>query len=178
MRNLNPYRIQLDKIRIARGGFTDDLKDKIISSSKDYCQSLDDDLPISSGWLSAESILNDFLYGKPFPPVENSAKHWYVVELLCNGFGKTLPDDAWKNASLDDFYDYDEFRMYFLGMDPLVRVPSPESYPLVFTIENKNLEKAKLLLDKSPHSDAEKNQFIDWVQSALDNDQDLILFSY
>lgn len=178
MRNLNVYRIQLEKIRKARVGFSNDLKDKIITSSEKYCRSLDDDLPINSGWLPAETILKDFIDGKPFTTGHNSAKHWYVVELLCNGFGKELPNDSWKNSSVDDFYKYDEFRMYFLGMDELVRVPSPETNPLVFTIENKNLEKAKLHIDKSPHSNAKKNQFIDWVQSAMDNEQDLILFRY
>lgn len=178
MRNLNAYCLQLEKIRTGRGGFSNDLKDKILKSSEEYCRSLDDDLPIDSGWLPAGAILKDFIDGKPFTTGHNSAKHWYVVELLCNGFGKELPNDDWRNSSVDDFYKYDEFRMYFLGMDELVRLASPETNPLVFTIENKNLETAKLHIDNSSHSDAEKNQFIDWVQVAMDNGQDLILFRY
>lgn len=178
MKYFNAYRIQLAKIRTARGGFSNDLKDKIVTTSEEYCRSLDDDLPIDSGWLPAKTILQDFIDGKPFTTGHNSAKHWYVVELLCNGFGKELPTDGWNYSSVDDFYQYDEFRMYFLGMDELVRLPSPETNPLVFTIENKNLEQAKLHIDNSPHSNAEKNQFIDWVQAAMDQEQDLILFRY
>lgn len=177
-KTLNVYRIHLGKIRTGRGDFSDDLKEKILSSSKDYCLSLDDDLPINDGWLPAATILKDFIDGKPFETGRNSAKHWYVVELLCNGFGTEMPNDAWTNTSVDDFYQYDEFRMYYLGMEDKVRLKSPESNPLAFTIENKNLEKAKLLIDKSAHSAAEKNQFIGWVQSAMDNEQDLVLFRY
>ncbi len=178
MKNLNVYRIHLSKIRTVRGGVDNDVKQKILSSSKEYCHSLNDDLPINLGWLPAETILKDFIDGKPFTTGHNSAKHWYVVELLCNGFGKELSCNNCGNWSVDDFYDYEEFRMYFLGMHDLVRLPSPEAYPLVFTIENKNLEKAKLKIDNSDHSDLEKNQFIDWVQSAMDHEQDLILFYY
>lgn len=178
MKTLNAYAIDLAKLHKARGGFSYELKDKIMTHSKEYCRSLDEDLPLDSGWLPAASILENFLEGKPFETVRNSAKHWYVVELLCNGLGKELLNDNWRNPEIDDFYTYDEFRMYFLGMDELVRIPSPMTNPAVFTIENHNLEKAKLYIDHSSHSDAKKNQFNDWVQTALDNDQDLILFRY
>lgn len=178
MKQVNLYRIQLEKIRQARGTFSDDLKEKILTSSKTYCSSLDNDLPLKWGWLDAETILKDFLDGKPFADIPDTAKHWYVVELLCNGFGKELPADTWQHTSLADLYDYDEFRMYFLGMDPLVRLPAPEANPLVFTIENHQLENAKLKIDNSSYSDEQKNQFIDWVQIAMDHEQDLILFCY
>jgi hypothetical protein len=178
MKVLNAYRIELAKLLKARGAFPDDLKDKILTHSQEYCDSLDQDLPIDSGWLPAAILLKNYIDGKPFESVRNSAKHWYIVELLCNGLGKQLSSNSWENASLHDFYSFDEFRMYFLGMDDLVRLRAPESNPVVFTIENRLLENAKLLIDKSSHSTAQKNQFLDWVQTTMDHGQDLILFSY
>ena len=178
MRTLYPYRIRLSAIVSARGGLSKEMADRVLDGSTNYCNSLDDDLNPQDGWLPAKQILNDFLKGLPLDYKGNSAKHWYVIELLCNGFGKQLNNDSWMQADPNDFYDYDEFRMYYLGMDTVIRVPAPEGYPLVFTIENKDLEKAKLLIDKSHRSDDQKNQFIDWVQTTMDNEQDLILFCY
>lgn len=178
MSTVYPYRIHLSSIRSARGGLSADLTDRILDQSTDYCNSLDDDLNPQEGWIAAKQILSDFLKGTSLDFGNNSAKHWYIVELLCNGFGKQLDHDQWTHVNLNDFYDYDEFRMYYLGMDAAVYIPAPTDFPLVFTIENAQLERAKLNMDNSYHSDAQKNQFIDWVQTALDNNQDLVLFGY
>lgn len=178
MRAVYPYRIHLSSIISARGQLSVELKNKIEIQSAAYCKSLDNDLDPQDGWLPAKSILNDFLKGAPLDFGNNSSKHWYIVEMLCNGFGKQLTCDKWEDTNLDDFYEYDEFRMYYLGQDASVSIPAPEIYPLVFTIENNNLEKAKLHIDNGPHSLAEKIQFLDWVQTTMDHGQDLILFSY
>lgn len=178
MKKIHTYSVGLSKILKARAGFTSELKDKILTQSKNYCDSLDNDLKVDAGWASAQTILKDFLDGKPFATGHDSAKHWYIVELLCNGLGKELPNNEWENSSVDDFYNYDEFRMYFLGTDALVRLPSPVSTPLVFTVENANLENAKLRIDRSSHSVDEKIQFLDWVQTTMDDDNDLIFFIY
>lgn len=178
MSTVFPYRISLETLKTARGSLSTETVSKIVDNAEKQCQLLDSEFEEEYGWLPAKQLLSDFLSGSDLSFSGNTSKHWHIVELLCRGFGTALSNDNWQYASLDDFYDYNEFRMYFLGLDPLVRIASPDDFPLVFTVENKDFEKVISLISTSPRTSNQMEEFYNWIKSAQNAEQDLILFAY
>ncbi len=105
-------------------------------------------------------------------------KYWYAIESLVRHFGTLLSNEAWSHSRSSDIgpiYDIEEFRMYLFTTTP--RIPSPDDFPVVFVVEHKNIElceeKSLVIRDED-----KRNELIDWLTSAKENAEDLILFYY
>ncbi|MCG8575498.1 MAG: hypothetical protein MI810_11485 [Flavobacteriales bacterium] len=173
-----PYSINLDTLEKYYGTDDQQLINNIIKSSKGRLDRLDDDFEEEDGWQKAETILSDFLNGKLEVGEGNSAKHWYILEILIEGFGSMLNNGNWYPASIDDLYDYSELQMFLVSKTGKFKLPSPDDFPTSFTIQNKNLSAAAKEIESSDYDAAQKSEFQSWIATAQQNDQDLVLFYY
>lgn len=175
---LMPYRINISKIEDLYGTQDTELKTKIIQSCADYFNRLDDDFEIEDGWLGSKTIMESFLNGALEKVEYNSAKHWYIVELLIRGFGQDLNNGSWYPANIDPLYSLSEFRMYLIEKQGKINLKSPDDFPVVFTIENEKLDEALNSIKANYSDPGQVNEFASWVQEAKDHAQDLVLYYY
>jgi hypothetical protein len=175
---IQPYRVDLQKIRQQYGTTDADLKEKISASCESWLEDLDDDFSSDDGWIASKTLLTDFLDGTWQKPDGNAAKHWYIIELLIKGFGKLLSNRHWYPAGISPMYDYSEFRMYYLGPNSLIPVSSPDDFPVVFTIERANFDQAMDHIQKDYPDPDQQAEFASWIEAAREHDQDLVLYYF
>lgn len=150
---------------------------KLIELYQSELESLDEDFEVEDGWKSAEDILRNFLLGT-LESIENeTAKHWYILELLIGECGKILDNGACFSMLRDPFFGYDEFEIFSLSKTEKFKIEWPDDFPLAFTIENKNLQ---LALDrvKEDYEQEQVDEFERWVKGAQADKEDLVLFIY
>lgn len=175
---LMPYRINISKIEGLYGTQNTELKTNIIQACSSEFNRLDEDFETEDGWLESRTIMEAFLNGALEKIEYNSAKHWYIVELLIRGFGQDLDNGSWYPANIDPLYGLSEFRMYLIEKQGKINLKSPDDFPVVFTIENGNLDEALNSIKTNYSDSGQVNEFVSWVREAKDQDQDLVLYYY
>lgn len=175
---IQPYRVDLQKIQQQYGTKDEALKKKIIASCESWLEDLDNDFSSNYGWIDSKTLLTDFLNGNWKKPEGNSAKHWYIIELLIKGFGKLLSNSHWYPASTSPMYDYSEFRLNYLGANSPVPISSPDDFPVVFTIERSNFDQALTHIQKDYPNPDQQAEFASWIAAAREHDQDLVLYYF
>lgn len=175
---IQPYRVDLQKIQQQYGTSNEDLKEKIIASCQSRFEDLDDDFSSYYGWIDSKTLMTDFLHGSWQKPEGNSAKHWYIIELLIKGFGKMLSNSQWYPANTSPMYDYSEFRLNYLGAGSSIPISSPDDFPVVFTIERSNFDQAFTSIQKDYPDPDQQAEFASWITAAREHDQDLVLYYF
>lgn len=175
-----PYRIDLTDIEDLFGvsKTIPAIKDRIMQSAPHGAGLLDRDFPVEDGWMKAEDILINFLDGVVVNYGENTTKHWYVIELLIQMFGQSLPNAQWYPAGIDPFYSIDCFRMYRIAKNRTFNLPSPDGFPAVFSVEYNLLDEALEQIKQADFDPAQIAEFESWVQLAKEDEQDLVLFYF
>lgn len=175
---IQPYRVDLQTIQQQYGTSNESLKEKIIASSQSQLEDLDDDFSSDEGWIDSQTLMTDFLNGNWQKTNENSAKHWYIIELLIKGFGKLLPNGQWYPANTSPMYDYSEFRLNYLGANSPIPISSPDDFPVVFTIERSNFDQALAHIQADYPDHDQQAEFASWIEAAREHDQDLVLYYF
>ncbi|MEM9220317.1 MAG: hypothetical protein AAGD25_39075 [Cyanobacteria bacterium P01_F01_bin.150] len=173
-----PYRIDIKELQSVYGTDNDGLKQKIVASCQSVFESLDRDFESEDGWANAKSIMLDILNGSLREIKGNSAKHWYILELLIQELGKLMNNGNWYPANIDPMYGYAEFRMFYLDDPSRINLDSPDDFPVVFTIQQKNFKSALKNIKESYADHAQVSEFESWINEARDNKQDIILYYY
>lgn len=174
---ITPYRIDLQKITALYGSGNEALPEKL----GEQLESLDEDFEPEDGWEAAEEILGNFLRGDDqfFEPEENSAKHWYILEMLMGEFGSFLANDAWyPNRNTDDFYDNNEFKLFMFDREDQLDLEGPDDFPTVFTVFRNDLDSAISKISAGEMEREEKQQCISWLEDAKKHGEDLVLYYY
>jgi hypothetical protein len=175
---IQAYRVDLQKIQQQYGTDNPDLKEKIMTSCQSQFEDLDGDFNRDEGWTDSEILMSDFLDGNWQDTNENTAKHWYMLELLIQGFGKILPNSQWYPASISPMWDYSEFQLYFLGANSSIPVSGPDDFPVVFTIERNHFDQALTHIREDYPDQDQQAEFASWIAAAREHDQDLVLYYY
>lgn len=173
-----PYRINLETIRNQYGTDNQVLKQKITDSCQSSFESLDDDFEEEDGWKAAKSIMEDYLNGTLQDLEGNSAKDWYIIEILIEGFGQLMNNGSWYPADINCMYGFDEFRMFYLGNFDKLKLKNPDDFPVVFTIQKENFAAALANIKMNYASSSQVSEFESWINEATEHDQDIVLYYY
>lgn len=150
----------------------------ILLECQERLESLDQNFPPRDGWILAKDLLEQFLIGYWMLPVEQSKKHWFVLELLVAGLGRALPNGTWYPCAVQKWRSYEVFKPFFVSPTERFTLAPPKELPWVFTIEFQDLEVAEQLVLAENRDYFQAEEFKIWIQEAKLSTQDLILFYY
>lgn len=119
-----------------------------------------------------EELINNKMLDDP----DKAAKYWYhLKEIIANDEFEMQNNDEWYPCDSQIFYDIAD--LYFFGE---LEIPAPDDFPVVFTLENKNLQTLSGEIDKYyagvTYLQKAINQFKEWIDLALRNGCDLVMY--
>ncbi len=174
-----PYVIDLDFLSKFYGAEDKELKNELLKLTEPYINQFDEDFEIEDGWLPAKEILHSFLNGESDNLGENTAKCWYIIELIIQCTGKLMNNDQWyPGGDIDFFYGYDEFNIAKIDRLDKIAIRSSDDFPTVFTIDRSDFPQAKNNIVNSDIEASQKTQFEEWIATAQSKNSDLILYCY
>lgn len=166
-----PYRCEIDAIQVAFGGESAETRNQILDLSAGSLQALDMNLDPA---VESRAILQGYLNGR-VEYTDRGYHYWYVIEILAGGFGEIMSNRYWCPANIDVLWSIDELRLYDLGIKIL---PSPDDLPVVFITRRQHFKTLSQKISEKLKYENMKNQFLNWISEAEENQQDLFLFYY
>ena len=166
---LMPYRCNIEQVEALFGK----MKDKQCREIATACESRFAQLDSSFGEsFTLKELLNDYAKGEIKHPELNSL-HWYLFEQLCDYYGYLMNNCLWNPAFIHELYS-----LKLLGGYNNLSLPVPEDFPSVYACYNHQLVGLSKEIETTITDSAQQRQFLKWINYALLEQQDLILFYY
>jgi len=174
-----PYVIDLDFLSKFYNVEDKELKNELLKLTEPHINQFDEDFEIEDGWLPAKEILHSFLNGESDNLGENTAKCWYIIELIIQCTGELMNNDQWyPGGDINSFYEYDEFKMAKIDRLDRIQIRSSDDSPSIFTIDRSDFTQAKNNIENSNIEASQIKQFEEWIATAQSKNSDLILYYY
>lgn len=171
------YAVGKRSVEIPFGSKDAELQQNITSQVQERFNSLDEHF----GGTPMETIAEDYFAGEVNHP-DDVHKYWYFAEILCQGYGETLPNNEWQpfRGATRELINYEVFNMF--GFDTEPHLPAPDDFPTVFTVDHEFLDNAYAAIyqlhENEVYDVAQTMQFHSWVEKAKELEKDLVLFYY
>jgi hypothetical protein len=171
-----PYSIEIGKVEAVFGYEDPEMKTHILSVSKERLDEMQEE---DSDGTSYTDILTDYLDGE-IRHADEAHKYWYVIEMLCDGFGEMMDNDEWLPADLPEYFWETDYVFPFgieVGGEDM-EFPTPDDFPVCFIVLNEDLGKVK---EDAASLGLENEQLVQlqgWCDTCVNEGTDLVLFYY
>lgn len=166
-----PYRVSLSRLN-SRFGITNSSKKSSIRKKCRAFASAIDDLGSDHDPLMMD-LVEELLQAKASH--ENMGfKYWYALKGFIQDLGQFLYNSCWYPADPQIFYDMPEFTMF--DIDSPMKIPTPDDFPMVFTLRNEKMTDALTNSFDGKITDDQKYQIVSWIREARRYDQDIVFY--